>query len=179
MKLLNKKDARLSMENQKEIYAFLSKTIYNELIEYGIDEEYTFPFSLYLHWAVVRRYAKASKNANIYNTEKILKNLQATLEVGNEAYNQKLTNFIDAFFTDNSETLFSIYEDVNQADAPLVWLQEWHRLCKFCYTTNKSKKLTCLTLLRIVNECLNMPHHKTEISLNILLRIEKKQEGYG
>ncbi|ACU02772.1 hypothetical protein [Pedobacter heparinus] len=175
MKLPNKKDIRLSIVNQKKIYAFLSKTIYNELIEYGVEEEYTFPFLLYLHWTVIKKYTDVSRNTIIYNTEKILHKLQNTIEAEKEIYNQELTDFIETLFADNSEILISIYQDVCETDSPPIWLQEWQNLCEFCYTT-KSQRLICLSLLKIVNECLNMPHHKTNISLNILLKIEKNKQ---
>lgn len=170
----NKSNSGIDIENQRKVYTFLSKTIYNELIEYGVDDEYIFPFLLHLHWIIVKKYGQVYKPRNIYNTEKVLRHMESSLETGKEAHKKDITDFIDAFFTDNAEILFSIYKDVYQTDTPPTWLKEWESLCESCYDISKFKMRTCLTLLRIANECLTVSSDTTEISLNTLLRIQKQ-----
>src|SRR5690606_23234165 len=92
--------ANIHLENEKGIYAFLSKTIYNELIEEGIDQENILTLSLYLHWTVIREYTTVSSKSNIYNTKAILKETQTVHMVGEKAYSLNLNNFVDTLFID-------------------------------------------------------------------------------
>lgn len=175
----NKTNSGLRIDNERKVYAFLSKTIYDELIEYGVDDEYTFSFLLYLHWVIAKKYCRVSPGFDIDNIEKILRHIENTLQADKKTHNQNLTDFINAFFVDNGEILVSIYKDVYQATAPPAWLKEWQNLCECCYNTNNFKIQTCLTLLRITNECLSMSYNTTDISINILLKIQQQQTTIG
>src|SRR5690606_18228986 len=178
MEKVKKRQSGTALQNEKEVYAFLSKTIYEELIEYGVDEEYIFVFSLYLQWIVAKVYAKVSEKDDPTSTINILENLQTELNIhtGNKG-NDPTASLADTLFTDNTETLISIYDDVYRPAGSLTWVLEWEALCESYYLANSYSMQTCLVLLRIVNECLDKPPKRSDLAMNILLITQVSQHN--
>lgn len=173
MEKAKRKCANLAVQNQQKIYAFLSKTIYDELIEFGADQEYIFPFSFYLHWAVLRKYGQISKKRGSFKTIEILRNIEIESEEDKDDSAQYISNFVDTVFENDLDGLISIYSDIYQDNGRPLWLGEWCDICEFCFETSNDKIKTCLILLKIVNESLSIGDYVLSISLNILVRIQK------
>lgn len=98
----------LDMGSQRKVYAFLSKTIYDELVEYGVDDEYVFPLLLQFHWVVIKKSGTVYQSGSISTTEKVLRHMKSSLDPGSDAHRIDTTDFYDVLFADNVEILFSI-----------------------------------------------------------------------
>lgn len=88
-----------------KVYAFLSRTIYDELIEYGIDQEYILTLSLYFHTSVIKEYFVSEDIHQPTIFESISKHY-------NMEFNESHNDVEHAVYNENLEVFCSIYDDV-------------------------------------------------------------------
>lgn len=133
-------------------YAFLSGTIYDELIDHGVDQEYIFSLSLYFHICIMEEFFDSE---GVYN----LAIFETISDHCGIQFNDSNNNVANALYKENFAFFRSIYDDINnsKASSELSWLMDWKNLCRHAFESDKEKAMVCVAMFKAVNESLDLP----------------------
>src|SRR5690606_19308116 len=132
---------------QREIsqtYSFLSKTIYDELLEVGVDSEAIFTLGFYFYISVIKEFLQMTKG-----NEHRLNLLENTTEHKSDEDNEALALTL---FRENRESLFVIIDDVYSLNmtSDFVSIYAWKDLCRKLYSTKSNETKVCFFLIQAI-----------------------------
>lgn len=154
----------MNEKNTKKAYGWISKTIIEVLSNDVVDGESLATFSIYLKFGVLKAYCP-----DIITAKKIIPGF---LNTGLAELEPAMEEELKSSFEDNSELLIDICKEVwnNSYYQEVAWLEEWETICKDILEEEQEKKQICNSLLKVVNEQLEISEKASFVMQSMINR---------
>lgn len=177
----------MEIKNNKAVNAFISRTILEVLIHYGMDFERIFTFSVYMQMVIIKSCFPVQIQAGQIIDEILsywINNKDNSKHTEEKISDEELSNL----YTANRGLMMEIYDDVwNNCPPDSEWIKDWNQACIKACNKNNSPYENCIELLDALNVHLEASHNELISTLYLIKKTlqlswtyfnkQKKQES--